>query len=126
MAEELQKELDSQFGWADSLFKDEDAAKQQQSSRGSSFETMTQDQASELSGRFTALSEVGLQILSHVQSIQSITIFVAEQNSILSEIKNLAISSNGYLEDISGFQKKIYDVLRVDIPEIKQKLNSSL
>ena len=42
------------------------SAQQQQSSRGSGFETMTQDQASELSGRFTAVHEGELRIESAV------------------------------------------------------------
>ena len=101
------------------------STQQQQSSKGYSI-TASQESVDETNGRLTAMYEVGLQMLSSLQSIQSVTVSVKDQNSILLEIKNIALSSNGHLQDISGFQKKIYDILRVDIPEIKQKLNSSL
>lgn len=122
MAEELQKELDEQFGWADSLF-GSDKAKEQQSASSGGFETMTQDQASELNGRFTALYEVGLQIYNTLLLMQTITVSVNEQNSVLFEIRNLIISSNGYLEDMSGLQKKIYELLNASIPQISNQLN---
>lgn len=59
MADELQNEINNQFGWAEDLFKDKTS--QTQTATGKGFETMTQDQASELNGRFTALYEVGLR-----------------------------------------------------------------
>ena len=120
MAEELQKELDEQFGWADSLMGGD---KNQQSATSRGFETMTQDQSSELIGRFTALFEVGLQIYNTLQLMQTITVSVNEQNSVLFEIRNLIISSNGYLEDISGLQKRIYELLNGNIPQISNHLN---
>lgn len=122
MAEELQKDLDEQFGWADSLF-GSDKAKEQQSASSGGYETMTQDQASELNGRFTALYEVGLQIYNTLLLMQTITVSVNEQNSVLFEIRNLIISSNGYLEDMSGLQKKIYELLNASIPQISNQLN---
>lgn len=104
MAEELQKELDKQFGWADDLFKDSSSEQQSASSRG--FETMSQDTADELNGRFTALYEVGLQILQNISVLQSISVSAQGSDATLLEIKNLMILSNGYLEDISTFAKK--------------------
>lgn len=71
MAEELQKDLDEQFGWADSLF-GSDKAKEQQSASSGGFETMTQDQASELNGRFTALNESSLRQEAIQQGISNI------------------------------------------------------
>lgn len=53
MAESLQKQLDSQFGWADGILGGENGTSQDSTSRG--FDTMTQDQADELSGRFTGI-----------------------------------------------------------------------
>lgn len=61
MAEELQKELDRQFGWADSLMKDEEK-KEQQSASSKGFEAVSQDTADELNGRFTAVYESNLRI----------------------------------------------------------------
>lgn len=71
MAEELQKDLDEQFGWADSLF-GSDKAKEQQSASSGGYETITQDQASELNGRFTALNESSLRQEAIQQGISNI------------------------------------------------------
>ena len=64
MAEQLQDELDRQFGWAEDLFKDKTDTSQEASSRG--FETMSQDTADELNGRFTALYESNLRIENQI------------------------------------------------------------
>lgn len=101
----------------------ESSTNQQQSASSGGYETMTQDQASELNGRFTALYEVGLQIYNTLLLMQTITVSVNEQNSVLFEIRNLIISSNGYLEDMSGLQKKIYELLNASIPQISNQLN---
>lgn len=105
---------------------DESSSAGQQTATSKGFETMTQDQASELSGRFTALYEVAIQMLDGFQTILSISISVSEQNSILSEIRNLAVLSNGYLEDIAGFQKRIWEKLDSRLDTISETLNSKL
>ena len=126
MAEELQKELDRQFGWADSLMKDEED-KEQQSASGRGFGTeMTHEDAGELSGRFTALYEVGLQILQNVTILQSIGVSADSCNSTLLDIRNLMISSNGYLEDISGFVKKILDGFSAKLDDINMNIRNGL
>lgn len=61
MAGNIQKELDRQFGWADSLFKDDNATTEQKATYGG-FETMTEDTGTELNGRFTALQMAGEEI----------------------------------------------------------------
>ena len=61
MAENVQKELDRQFGWADSLFKDDNATTEQKATYGG-FETMSEDTGTELNGRFTALQMAGEEI----------------------------------------------------------------
>lgn len=99
---------------------------EQQSASSGGYETMTQDQASELSGRFTALYEVGIQIYNTLQLLQTMTVSVNEQYSILSEIRNLILSSNGYLEDIAGFQKKIWEKVDSRLDSINNVLNSKL
>ncbi len=60
MAENVQKELDRQFGWADSLLKDQTTTEQKATAGG--FETMTSEDSKELSGRFTALQMAGEEI----------------------------------------------------------------
>lgn len=124
MAEELQKELDKQFGWADDLFKDSSSEQQSASSRG--FETMSQDTADELNGRFTALYEVGLQILQNISVLQSISVSAQGSDATLLEIKNLMILSNGYLEDISTFAKKILEGFGKKLDDINNNLKNAL
>lgn len=82
---------------------------QGQKATNKGFETMSQEQAGELNGRFTALYEVGLQILQNISVLQSIGVSTDSCNTTLLEIRNLMISSNGHLEDISGFVKKILE-----------------
>ena len=60
MAEDLQKQLDSKFAWADSLMTDTTSTAQSASSKG--FETMSQDTGEELNGRTTAIYEAELNI----------------------------------------------------------------
>lgn len=107
------------FGWTAS-------EQEQQSASKGGFDTMTQDQATELSGRFTSLYEVGLQILTYIQSIQSISVYVNEQNMILLEIRNIIISSNSYLEDIASFQKRIWEKVDARLDSINNILNNRL
>ena len=124
MAEELQKELDKQFGWADDLFKD--SSSEQQSASGRGFETMSQDTADELNGRFTALYEVGLQILQNISVLQSISVSAQGSDATLLEIKNLMILSNGHLEDISTFAKKILEGFGKKLDDINNNLKNAL
>lgn len=60
MAEDLQKQLDSKFAWADSLMTDTTSTAQSASSKG--FETMSQDTGEELNCRMTAIYEAELNI----------------------------------------------------------------
>lgn len=125
MAEELQKELDKQFGWADDLFNGSSSSEQQSaSSRG--FETMSQDTADELNGRLTALYEVGLQILQNISVLQSISVSAQSSDATLLEIKNLMILSNGHLEDISTFAKKILEGFGKKLDDINNNLKNAL
>ena len=78
MAEQLQKELDAKFGWADNLMKDESATNQQQAT-SRDFQATSQDTGEELNGRFTALQIAGEEIKN-----QSIT-----QTSLLQMIYEL-------------------------------------
>lgn len=63
MADDLQKQLDNQFGWADSLFKEDSAEQQSASSRAFGTE-MTQEQGAEISGRLTAMTESNIRLES--------------------------------------------------------------
>lgn len=112
MAEELQKELDSQFGWADSLF-GSDKANEQQSASSGGFETMTQDQASELNGRFTALNESSLRQEAIQQGI----------SDIADDMRNIIAQSYLELQQISentGEIIKPIKQMQLDIAEVKR------
>lgn len=112
MAEELQKELDEQFGWADSLF-GSDKAKEQQSASSGGFETMTQDQASELNGRFTALNESSLRQEAIQQGI----------SDIADDARNIIAQSYLELQQISentGEIIKPIKQMQLDIAEVKR------
>ena len=101
------------FGWTDS-------AKEQEASRGFGTE-MTHEDAGELSGRFAALQITGEEsknaILNMLAVAQAISLSAKDSNEVLSEIRNLMIMSNGYLEDISEYAKKM-------ILDFGEKLNS--
>lgn len=82
-----------------------------QSSSQKGFTTMSQDTGEELNGRFTALQisneEIKDSMLSMLVSMNLISVTVGNNSITLTEIRNLAISSNSYLEDIAGYQKRI-------------------
>ncbi|OUP37270.1 hypothetical protein [Bacteroides sp. An19] len=113
MAEELQKELDSQFGWADSLFGNDEAKKQQSaSSRGFGTE-MTHEDAGELSGRFTALNESSLRQESIQQGI----------SNIADDMRNIIAQSYLELQQISENTSEIIKPIKqmqLDIAEVKR------
>lgn len=134
MAEELQKELDRQFGWADSLMKDEEGDKEQQSASSKGFEAMSQDTADELNGRFTAVYESNLRIETATQqqtvaitelrgSISALTSQVSEMYNIADETRT--ILANSYLElqqirENTGEIVKPIKQIQADIAEVKQ------
>lgn len=134
MAEELQKELDIQFGWADSLMKDEEDKEQQSaSSRGFGTE-MTHEDAGELSGRFTAVYESNLRIETATKqqtvaitelrgSISALTSQVSGMYNIADETRT--ILANSYLElqqirENTGEIVKPIKQIQADIAEVKQ------
>ena len=112
MADDLQKQLDNQFGWADSLFKEDSAEQQSASSRAYGTE-MTQEQGAEISGRLTAMTESNIRIEESIVNafalMSSLSVKADSGNTLLAEIKNLMIASNGYLEDLVNRTKKIHE-----------------
>lgn len=106
------------FGWTNS-------AKEQEASRGFGAE-MTHEDAGELSGRFAALQIAGEEsknaILNMLAVAQTISLSTKDSNEVLSEIRNLMIMSNGYLEDISEYAKKMI----LDFGEILNNINENI
>lgn len=135
MAEELQKDLDKQFGWADSLMKDESSGKYEQSATSGGFEAMSQDSADELNGRFTALQMAGEEIKSqNMELLQSVNIISAKLDTVIatnggiskSAVDDLLrIQADSYLELVeirenTGAIVKPIQQMQKDIAEVKQ------
>jgi tape measure domain-containing protein len=132
MAEELQKELDKQFGWADSIMKDDSSKQQNASSKG--FTTMSQESANELNGRFTAVYESNLRIEATEQqqtvaitelrgSISVLTSQITKMCNIADETRT--ILANSYLElqqirENTGEIIKPIKQIQTDIAEVKR------
>ncbi len=112
MAEELQRDLDSQFGWADSLLSDGSSSSQDSTKRG--FETMSQDSADELNGRFTALqmnSEITKgYILNIMDDVKAVRLGIAIARESVDEIRNLSLISVGHLENISKNTHELFEM----------------
>ena len=133
MAEQLQNELDKQFGWADSLFKDEDTAKQQQSSRGYSI-TASQDSVDEINGRMTAMAESNYRIEDATQQQTlaitdikgSISDLVAQERlnyNVGDEVRTILAQSYIELQGINentGAIVKPIQQMQKDIEEVKR------
>lgn len=133
MANELQKEIDRQFGWAEDLFKDDTKEQQSTSSRGFGTE-MTHEDAGELSGRFTAVYESNLRIETATQqqtvaitelrgSISALTAQASGMYNIADETRT--ILANSYLElqqirENTGEIVKPIKQMQVDIAEVKR------
>lgn len=121
MAEQLQQEIDAQFGWADSLMGESSTTEQKSTAEG--FETMSQDTATELNGRFTALQlsgeEIKNQIISAVISLNSLLSVSTNSNSILNNILNQHVITNSYLEDIAKYTKLLIDI-KSDIAQVNR------
>ncbi len=83
----------------------------EQKSTAGGFETMSQDTATELNGRFTALQlsgeEIKNQMISAVISLNSLLSVSTNSNSILNNILNQHLITNSYLEDIAKYTKLI-------------------
>lgn len=112
MAEELQKQLDSQFGWADSLFADPDAERQG-TSKG--IATASQDSVDENNARLTTiqghtytlvqgmadLNRTGNAILDHVAGIHGDTSSMDRKLDGLKNIEQRARRIENAIEDIN-------------------------
>lgn len=110
MAAEVQKNIDSQFGWAEDLLKDDTKTEQNASYGG--FESMSEDTGSELNGRFTALQIAGEEIkaqtieqtlsLADIKgSLNGIFPLMQESKMITDEIRSLLAASHLELQGIN-------------------------
>lgn len=107
------------------LIKDTTSTYSQDASSGS-WQSMGEDTAQELNGRFTALQEAGERISDGIQTmvviVNSLYGKVDDSNRTLAEMRNLMIIGNGYLEDILSANKKYYELFRKDRRNIERKM----
>lgn len=84
-----------------------------QNASSGSWQSMGEDTAQELNGRFTALQEAGERISDGIQTmvvtVNSLYGKVDDSNRTLAEMRNLMIIGNGYLEDILSANKSYYE-----------------
>ena len=70
---------------------------------------MSQDTGDELNGRFTALQisneEIKNSMLFVLGNLSSLCTTASDSNLLLTDMRNLAVMSNGHLEDIAKYTK---------------------
>lgn len=137
MADDLQKQLDNQFGWADGLFKEDSAEQQSASSRAFGTE-MTQEQGAEISGRLTAMTEsnirlesVGQQQFIAITDIKGSMAGIATQLPMIYNVadESRRILADSYLElqsireNTGAIVKPIKDI-KTSITNIERKITN--
>lgn len=94
------------WGWKKDSFSQEASAR--------AWGSMSQDQAESLNGRFTALQIAGENINSNVAiilgNIRAMQELTSSSGTTLTEIRNLHIIGNGFLEDIAKYTKPLLGV----------------
>lgn len=126
MADKLQQEIDKQFGWAEGLFGTEETGANVQTATAGGFETMSQDTANELNGRFTALYESSLRIETQI-SIGNANLEAAKDAAL--QMRDL--TQNCYLELVeirenTGAVVKPIQQMQKDITEMKNTIKERL
>lgn len=99
-----------------------------QKTSSSAASSMTYEQADELNGRFTALQIAGeninnnvVQVVAYMQNIAELGI---STNGAVSEIRNMMIMTNSYLEDIARYAKLTYNDFGNKMDDIYGKLKT--
>lgn len=124
---EERENLKKTFGW-------DTEAQEQQSATSKGFETMTQDQASELNGRFTAVAETNMRIeeatdqqtLAITQLSGSISVLISQiygSSNIAEDTRNILAQSYLELKQINentGNSAKYLKDIKADIAIVKQ------
>lgn len=91
------------------IFETDQSSSQDSSQKG--FAAMSQDTAEELNGRFTALQisneDIKSSMIFVLSSLSSLYIIASDRNLFLMEMRNLALLSNGHLEDIAKYTKPL-------------------
>lgn len=110
----------------------------QEASQGG-WETMGQDQADELNGRFTALTEleainntlvaegnmIAVQILDTLRSLSALSMTSDGEDSTIREIRDMMFLSTGHLENIAKYTKQL-STIREGIDNLNDLINKRL
>lgn len=86
---------------------DKDALTQQQTASSRSYETLSQDTGTELSGRFAAIQEYTASIL---RAMEEMLAMHRDQSHHLVDIRDIMIQLNGNVADIRGYCKVLPDM----------------
>lgn len=112
MAEDLQKEIDNKFGWADDIMFEGGKQSQETSKRG--FATASQESIDELNGRFTAIqmdsASNRITLLSINEDMKVVRNQVVINSGHLDEIKNLVLIALGHLETIAKNTHELFEM----------------
>ena len=99
-----------------------------QTATSGGWSSMGQDTADELNGRFTALQIAGESIKDNTDIITTAMNILAskadENNTIVSDVRNMLIYTNSYLEDIKKYNKLIYEQFGSKIDDMIARLKS--
>ena len=99
-----------------------------QTATSGGWSSMGQDTADELNGRFTALQIAGESIKDNTDIITTAMNILAskadENNAIVSDVRNMLIYTNSYLEDIKKYNKLIYEQFGSKIDDMIARLKS--
>lgn len=103
-----------------------DTTSKSQSATSGGWQSMGQDTADELNGRFTALQIAGEQAKVNTDLIVSaVNTLVAKTDAnftAVSEVRNMMIMTNSYLEDIRKYNKLTYEEFGSKLDDIKLSL----
>ena len=128
MAEDLQKELDKQFGWADSLFKSEEnneSSSSQSASRGYSV-TASQESIDETNGRLTGI-QMGVEEIKSQISIGNVNLEAIKTN--VADFKDIMTNCFNELSEINantGAIVKPIQTMQADIAEMKNDIKNKM
>lgn len=97
-----------------------------QTATSGGWQSMGQDTADELNGRFTALQIAGENIsanmLTTVAQMETIVATGISTNGAVVEIRNMMIMTNSYLEDIVKYAKLTYNEFGTKIDDMNKRL----
>lgn len=118
---EMAKKIAERDAWASAIgYTDKSVYEQKASSGG--WQSMGQDTADELNGRFTALQMSGERIsegvINMLATLETLASFGSDNGRTLAEIRNLMVTNNAYLEDILGVNKKMRDEFNTKLDKI--------